>query len=79
MVTQLFSTAEDNQTSITIRMYRGKAELVADAHELGEYEIREIPEAPERPEIALTIWAREGKIEIVAVDASTNKALPIMQ
>ena len=43
---QVFSTAEDNQTAVTIRVFQGEREMAADNKVLGQFNLEEIPPAP---------------------------------
>lgn len=45
-VSQAFSTAEDGQAQITIRLFRGNSDLVRSAHHLGAFQIGGIPPLP---------------------------------
>jgi len=43
---QIFSTAEDNQNAVTIRVFQGEREMAADNKILGQFNLEEIPPAP---------------------------------
>ena len=52
---QIFSTAEDNQTAVTIRVFQGERELAADNKLLGQFDLVGIPPAPRgTPQIEVT-------------------------
>jgi molecular chaperone DnaK (HSP70) len=62
-VSNVFSTAHDNQEFLSISLYRGKKDLVKENLPLGEFEIRGIPPAPKGiPEIKITLGARDQEI-----------------
>ena len=43
---QVFSTAEDNQSAVTIRVFQGEREMATDNKELGKFNLEDIPPAP---------------------------------
>ena len=43
---EIFSTAEDNQTAVTIRVFQGEREMAADNKLLGQFDLFGIPPAP---------------------------------
>ena len=52
---QVFSTAEDNQTAVTIRVFQGEREMAADNKVLGQFDLVGIPSAPRgMPQIDVT-------------------------
>ena len=52
---QIFSTAEDNQTAVTIRVFQGEREMAADNKMLGQFDLVGIPPAPRGvPQIEVT-------------------------
>ena len=52
---QVFSTAEDNQNAVTIRVFQGEREMAADNKMLGQFNLEEIPPAPRGlPQIEVT-------------------------
>ncbi|MDR2416862.1 MAG: molecular chaperone DnaK [Holosporales bacterium] len=72
---QVFSTAEDNQTAVTIRVFQGEREMAADNKLLGQFNLEEIPPAPRgmpQIEVAFDIDAN-GIVHVAAKDKATNK------
>ncbi len=72
---QVFSTAEDNQSAVTIRVYQGEREMAVDNKMLGEFNLEEIPPAPRglpQIEVAFDIDAN-GIVNVSARDKGTNK------
>jgi molecular chaperone DnaK len=72
---QVFSTAEDNQSAVTIRVYQGEREMAADNKILGQFNLEEIPPAPRglpQIEVAFDIDAN-GIVNVSARDKGTNK------
>ena len=52
---QIFSTAEDNQSAVTIRVFQGEREMAADNKLLGQFNLEQIPPAPRGlPQIEVT-------------------------
>ena len=52
---QIFSTAEDNQSAVTIRVFQGEREMAADNKILGQFNLEQIPPAPRgMPQIEVT-------------------------
>ena len=52
---QIFSTAEDNQNAVTIRVFQGEREMAADNKMLGQFNLEQIPPAPRgMPQIEVT-------------------------
>ena len=52
---QIFSTAEDNQTAVTIRVFQGEREMAADNKMLGQFDLLGIPPAPRGvPQVEVT-------------------------
>ena len=52
---QIFSTAEDNQNAVTIRVFQGEREMAADNKLLGQFNLEQIPPAPRgMPQIEVT-------------------------
>jgi molecular chaperone DnaK (HSP70) len=75
---QTFSTAEDNQTQIKIFVYRGKAQLVTQAHLLGKLEVTGFAPLPRGvPKIRVTFLTSDKGISLNAVDVSSGKELQI--
>ena len=72
---QVFSTAEDNQNAVTIRVFKGEREMAADNKLLGQFDLVGIPPAPRgTPQIEVTfdIYAN-GIVNVSAKDKSTGK------
>ncbi|MEM6548668.1 MAG: molecular chaperone DnaK [Pseudomonadota bacterium] len=72
---QVFSTAEDNQSAVTIRVFQGEREMAADNKLLGQFNLEEIPPAPRgmpQIEVAFDIDAN-GIVSVQAKDKGTGK------
>jgi molecular chaperone DnaK len=72
---QVFSTAEDNQTAVTIRVFQGEREIAAQNKILGQFDLVGIPPAPRgtpQIEVAFDIDAN-GIVQVSAKDKATNK------
>ena len=72
---QTFSTAEDNQTAVTIRVAQGEREMAADNKLLGQFDLVGIPSAPRGiPQIEVTFDIdANGIVNVSAKDKATNK------
>lgn len=72
---QVFSTAEDNQSAVTIRVFQGEREMAADNKMLGQFDLKEIPTAPRGvPQIEVTFDIdANGIVHVSAKDKATNK------
>jgi molecular chaperone DnaK len=72
---QVFSTAEDNQTAVTIRVFQGEREMAADNKMLGQFDLVGIPSAPRGvPQIEVTFDIdANGIVNVTAKDKATNK------
>ena len=72
---QIFSTAEDNQTAVTIRVFQGERELAADNKLLGQFDLVGIPPAPRgTPQIEVTFDIdANGIVNVSARDKATGK------
>jgi molecular chaperone DnaK len=72
---QTFSTAEDNQTAVTIRVFQGEREMAADNKLLGQFDLVGIPTAPRGvPQIEVTFDIdANGIVNVSAKDKATNK------
>ena len=72
---QVFSTAEDNQTAVTIRVFQGEREMAADNKMLGQFDLVGIPGAPRGvPQIEVTFDIdANGIVNVTAKDKATNK------
>jgi molecular chaperone DnaK len=72
---QTFSTADDNQTAVTIKVFQGEREMAADNKMLGEFNLEGIPSAPRgvpQVEVAFDIDAN-GILSVSAKDKATGK------
>jgi molecular chaperone DnaK len=72
---QVFSTAEDNQAAVTIRVFQGEREMAADNKLLGQFDLVGIPSAPRgvpQVEVAFDIDAN-GIVNVSATDKGTGK------
>ncbi|MGO4319271.1 molecular chaperone DnaK [Agrobacterium sp. MCAB5] len=72
---QTFSTAEDNQNAVTIRVFQGERELAADNKLLGQFDLMGIPSAPRgTPQIEVTFDIdANGIVNVSAKDKGTGK------
>jgi len=72
---QVFSTAEDSQTAVTIRVFQGEREMAADNKALGQFDLVGIPSAPRGvPQIEVTFDIdANGIVNVTAKDKATNK------
>ncbi len=72
---QIFSTAEDNQNAVTIRVFQGEREMAADNKMLGQFNLEQIPPAPRGiPQIEVTFDIdANGIVSVSAKDKGTNK------
>lgn len=72
---QVFSTAEDNQTAVTIRVFQGEREMAADNKLLGQFDLSDIRPAPRgRPQIEVTFDINaDGLVNVSAQDKETGK------
>jgi molecular chaperone DnaK len=73
--TQTFSTAEDNQNAVTIRVFQGEREMAADNKMLGQFDLVGIPPAPRGvPQIEVTFDIdANGIVNVSAKDKGTGK------
>jgi chaperone protein DnaK len=72
---QVFSTAEDNQSAVTIRVFQGEREMAADNKLLGQFDLVGIPPAPRgvpQIEVSFDIDAN-GIVNVTAKDKGTGK------
>ncbi|PCJ73878.1 MAG: molecular chaperone DnaK [Rhodobacteraceae bacterium] len=72
---QVFSTAEDNQNAVTIRVFQGEREMATDNKMLGQFNLEQIPPAPRgvpQIEVAFDIDAN-GIVSVSAKDKGTGK------
>ncbi|MBL8686099.1 MAG: molecular chaperone DnaK [Alphaproteobacteria bacterium] len=72
---QIFSTADDSQTAVTIRVFQGEREMAADNKLLGQFDLVGIPPAPRGvPQIEVTFDIdANGIVSVSAKDKATNK------
>jgi molecular chaperone DnaK len=72
---QVFSTAEDNQTAVTIRVFQGEREMAADNKLLGQFDLVGIPPAPRGlPQIEVTFDIdANGIVNVSAKDKASGK------
>ncbi|WP_444667789.1 molecular chaperone DnaK [Cereibacter changlensis] len=73
---QVFSTAEDNQNAVTIRVFQGEREMAADNKMLGQFNLEDIPPAPRgMPQIEVTFDIdANGIVSVGAKDKGTGRA-----
>ena len=73
--TQTYSTAEDNQKAVTIRVFQGEREMAADNKMLGQFDLVGIPPAPRGvPQIEVTFDIdANGIVNVHAKDKGTGK------
>ena len=72
---QVFSTADDNQTAVTIRVFQGEREMAADNKPLGQFDLVGIPPAPRgMPQVEVTFDIdANGIVSVTAKDKATGK------
>ncbi len=72
---QVFSTAEDNQTAVTIRVFQGEREIAAENKLLGQFNLEGIPPGPRgMPQIEVTFDIdANGIVSVSAKDKATGK------
>jgi molecular chaperone DnaK len=80
-VTEIFTTAERNQSSIKIRCLQGEEPSAARNMELGVFEVTEVPPGDRgEPQIEITFHVdTSGAFSITARDAHTGRDLPVRQ
>jgi molecular chaperone DnaK len=73
--TQVFSTADDNQTAVTIHVLQGERERAGDNKSLGRFDLADIPPAPRgMPQVEVTFDIdANGILNVSAKDKATNK------
>jgi molecular chaperone DnaK len=76
---QTFSTADDNQTAVTIKVFQGEREMAADNKLLGNFDLQGIPPAPRGvPQIEVTFDIdANGIVSVSAKDKATGKETQI--
>ena len=72
---QVFSTAEDNQDAVSIKVFQGEREMAADNRQLGSFDLDGIPPAPRgTPQIEVTLDIdANGILNVSAKDKKTGK------
>jgi molecular chaperone DnaK len=72
---QVFSTAEDNQTAVTIRVFQGEREMAGDNKLLGQFDLVGLPPAPRGvPQVEVTFDIdANGIVNVSAKDKATSK------
>lgn len=72
---QVFSTADDNQTAVTIRVFQGEREMAADNKILGQFDLVGLPPAPRgMPQVEVTFDIdANGIVNVSAKDKATGK------
>ena len=72
---QVFSTAEDNQNAVTIRVFQGEREMATDNKILGQFNLENIPPSPRgMPQIEVTFDIdANGIVAVGAMDKGTGK------
>ncbi len=72
---QVFSTADDNQTAVTIRVFQGEREMAGDNKMLGQFDLMGLPPAPRGiPQVEVTFDIdANGIVNVSAKDKATNK------
>src|SRR5512132_3004161 len=72
---QVFSTADDNQTAVTIRVFQGERDMAADNKLLGQFDLVGIPPAPRGlPQVEVTFDIdANGIVNVSAKDKATGK------
>ncbi len=72
---QIFSTADDNQSAVTIRVFQGERQIAADNKLLGQFDLVGIPPAPKgSPQIEVTFDIdANGIVKVSAKDKATGK------
>ena len=79
-LSQVFSTAEDNQNQITITLIRGSDKIANKGKNLGKYQISGITLAPRGvPQIKVIFEASEGNILLSAKDKENNSNLKLFK
>src|SRR3974377_1200373 len=72
---QIFSTADDNQTAVTVKVFQGERQMASDNRELAQFNLEGIPPAPRgmpQIEVKFDIDAN-GSLNVSAKDLGTGK------
>jgi hypothetical protein len=79
--TEIFTTADPNQSSIQFRVFQGEKSQASLNEELGSFELAEIPPAdPGEPQIEVTFHVdAQGTFSITARDAGTGRDVPVLR
>ena len=78
--TQIFSTASDGQTQLSIKLFRGVNIIAADNQKLGEFQVTDIPSAPRgTPQIEITFGIIDRQIVLSARDLRSNSDLQVQK
>lgn len=79
--TEIFTTADPNQSSIQIQPFQGEMPLTASNKPLGLFEVMEIPPGDARePVIEVTFHVdAQGALSLTAKDAGTGRELPVLR
>ncbi|WP_020396057.1 molecular chaperone DnaK [Thiolinea disciformis] len=77
---QVFSTADDNQTAVTVHVLQGEREMARDNKSLGKFDLQDIPPAPRgMPQIEVTFDIdANGILNVSAKDKATGKQQSIV-
>lgn len=77
---QVFSTADDNQTAVTVHVLQGEREMARDNKSLGRFDLQDIPPAPRgMPQIEVTFDIdANGILNVAAKDKATGKQQTIV-
>jgi len=77
--TKTYSTAEDNQSAVTIRVFQGERPMAHDNKLLGQFDLAGIPPAPRgMPQVEVTFDIdANGIVHVTAKDKATNKEMSI--
>lgn len=80
IISQIFSTASDNQNLIMIKIYRGNVKMIQEATFLGSYQATGISPAPRgEPKVEITFSVNDSDIRLFAKDLNTNKEIKIIK
>jgi molecular chaperone DnaK (HSP70) len=79
-ISNVFSTAADNQNQISLKIYRGNKQLAKDNTFLGTYKVIGISPTPRgTPQIEITVGVKNKEINVAAIDLETGKAMNIIK